>query len=147
MKITFALAALVTMVSTTFAAVPAPAPANSGISIRADPPCRPATLTRWTFYPGGIAYPKQGELISWEIYIKDRYRDSIPYQQFPGGEGDYITRKSSDKVWSVKHQEPLWGVTMKIKGKEHKWNKVSHSEYDSASKLGTSAYYTCVPWK
>lgn len=31
MKITFALAALVTMVSTTFAAVPAPAPANSGI--------------------------------------------------------------------------------------------------------------------
>ncbi|KAF9295342.1 hypothetical protein BGZ88_002300 [Linnemannia elongata] len=139
MKITFALAALVAMVSTTVAAVPAPAPANSGI--------RPATLTRWTFYPGGIAYPKQGELISWEIYIKDRYRDSIPYQQFPGGEGDYITRKSSDKVWSVKHQEPLWGVTMKIKGKEHKWNKVSHSEYDSASKLMTSAYYTCVPWK
>ncbi|KAF9145306.1 hypothetical protein BG015_011935 [Linnemannia schmuckeri] len=145
MKITFAFPALVAMAAT--AVFAAPAPANSGISIRADPPCRPSTLTRWTFYPGGIAYPEKGQLISWEIYVKDRYRDSIPYQEFTAGPDKYITRKSSDKVWSVKHQEALWGVTLKINGKEHKWNKASRGNYDSAAKLATTEYFTCIPWK
>ncbi|KAF9140796.1 hypothetical protein BGX30_005963 [Mortierella sp. GBA39] len=77
---------------------------------------------------------------------KDGYHGLIPCQQFPGGSSDYITRKSKDNVWSVKHQEALWDVTLKFNGKEYKWDKVSY-DYDIPFKLMTSAYYTCIPWK
>ncbi|KAF9340840.1 hypothetical protein BGZ91_012270 [Linnemannia elongata] len=139
MKISLALSALVAMAATFVSA----APANAGISIRADPPCRDTTLTRWTFFPNGISDPKEA-LIKFELYIKDRYRDTQPYKAYNGGT---VTRTSSDKVWSVKHNEALWGLTLKVKGKSHYWGKVSRSSYDTATKVETSEYFTCVPWK
>ncbi|KAF9145305.1 hypothetical protein BG015_011934 [Linnemannia schmuckeri] len=138
MKITLALSALVALAATSVSA----APANSGISIRADP-CRSATLTRWTFFPNGIADTKEA-LVKLELYILDRYRDSQPYKAYNGGT---VTRTSSDKVWSVKHNENLWGLTLTVKGKKHYWEKVSRSTYDSATKVETAEYFTCIPWK
>jgi hypothetical protein len=100
-------------------------------------------LTRTTFFPNGIAYSKEA-VIKFELYILDRYRDTMPFKDYPGGT---VTRKSSDKWWSVKHNENLWGLTLTVKGKKHYWPKVSRSSYDTTTKVEKSEYFTCVPWQ